>query len=150
MKPYDRYFTPLEAEELIPALESLIEEIQSAQRALEACDGGFKSLAKKISTSGGMLVDLDQWTPQRLERDTLATKIARDVGTLKGMGVVLKDVETGLIDFPAILENEEVFLCWKSGETRIEYWHRVGEGYASRRRLTVDMVPSSKDRKPVQ
>jgi hypothetical protein len=112
---YDRYFTPLEAEQLIPTLEKLLEGTQSTQQALEACAAGFTSLAKKITTSGGMRVDLDHWTFERDQREALATKIAQDVGTLKGMGVILNDVGTGLVDFPAILENEEIFLCWKSG-----------------------------------
>lgn len=147
---YDRYFTPLEAEQLIPTLEKILEGIQSTQRALDASDGEFTFLAKKITTSGGMRVNLDHWRSQRVQREALATKIAQDVGTLKGIGVVLKDVGTGLVDFPAILENEEIFLCWKSGETQIQYWHRIGDDYASRKRLTADAVSSSKDRKPVQ
>jgi hypothetical protein len=147
---YDKYFTPLEADQLIPTVEKIIESIQRTQRALNACDRGFTALGKKISTSGGMLVDLDHWTPQRHEREALATKIAQDVGTLKELGVVLKDVETGLVDFPAVLEKEEIFLCWKSRETHIQYWHRTNEGYANRKSLTADVLSSSKDSKPVQ
>jgi hypothetical protein len=140
---YDRYFTLLEAQQLVPALEEILKGIGSTQPMLEVRDVEFRVLAEKINASGGLRVDLDHWSSQQLHREALATRIARDVATLQEMGVVLKDVGKGLVDFPSFLENEEVFLCWKSGEKQIQYWHRMNEGYANRKPFTADALSSS-------
>jgi hypothetical protein len=148
---YDKYFTPQEAEQLVPSLEEILEKIRSIQLQLEACDGDFRALAERINASGGLRVDMELWSSRRVQREALATQIAQEIATLKGTGVVLKDVGVGLVDFPARLENEEVYLCWKSGEKQVRYWHRTNEGYTNRKLLTADVWSSSlKDRTPVQ
>ena len=52
---------------------------------------------------------------------------------IESSGCLLKDLEKGLIDFPALLDGHEVYLCWQRGEPRIEYWHRIEDGFAGRR-----------------
>jgi hypothetical protein len=67
------------------------------------------------------------------ELEQLATAVGDCVSELERIGVVLKDLDSGLLDFPALREGEEVELCWQAGEDAVEYWHRVGEGYAGRK-----------------
>lgn len=148
---FDKYFTPLEVEHLIPTLEQTIEKIRTLRKTLEAYDEEFSVLTNKINISGGLRVNLDQWSSKRLQREAVAAAIAEEAEALNRLGGVLKDLKMGLVDFPALMENEEIFLCWKSGETQIQYWHRPTEGYANRKPLTADLLPSSfKDRKSVQ
>ena len=53
----------------------------------------------------------------------------------QGSGIVIRDVDRGLIDFPAIRDGEEVYLCWELGEDSVEYWHDLESGYGGRRQL---------------
>jgi hypothetical protein len=57
------------------------------------------------------------------------------VAQLNGMGIQVKGPLEGLIDFPSIRDGEQVELCWKLGEEKVEHWHRVGEGYSGRKKL---------------
>lgn len=148
---FDKYFTPQEAEELLPAVERLTESIRSAKRTLDAYDKEFSALAQKINDRGGMMVNLDEWSGKRLLRESVANKMAEEVGSLQGLGVIPKDFEMGLVDFPSLLGDEEVFLCWKSGEAQIQFWHRTTEGYLKRKPLAAMSLPSSsKSKKSVQ
>jgi hypothetical protein len=63
------------------------------------------------------------------------------VNKIQETGCVVKDLDTGLIDFPSLLDGQEVYLCWKVGEDRIEYWHGLHEGFAGRKPL--DNHPST-------
>jgi hypothetical protein len=63
------------------------------------------------------------------------------VGEIEGTGAVLKDVQLGLIDFPAEREGEEIYLCWQFGEPEVAFWHRVDEGFAGRQPLPGSTPP---------
>ncbi len=139
----EKYFTPREAEELIPALEPLTEAIRTTKRTLDAYDSEFATLEKKIQAAGGMWVDLEPWAAKRVQRETAATHLADEIAKLQAMGVFLKDFEMGLVDFPSLMGEEEILLCWKSGESQIRFWHRPTEGYVNRKPLTADSLPSS-------
>ena len=61
--------------------------------------------------------------------------MVRAVGALEEMGVTLKDAQVGLVDFLSYREGELVELCWRLGEESVSHWHRIGEGYAGRKRV---------------
>jgi hypothetical protein len=61
--------------------------------------------------------------------------IVRLIHRIEAFGCIVKDIDLGLLDFPAMREGVQVYLCWKAGETRVHYWHGVDEGFASRRPL---------------
>lgn len=148
---FDKYFTLQEAEELLPTVEQGVEAIRSSKQALDACEAEFSALAKKIVEQGGLIVDLDQWSPKRVLREAVAGKIVEEVEKLEALGVLIKDFDMGLVDFPSRLGEEEVLLCWKSGEPRIQHWHRTTEGYANRKPLAAGSPPPSpQDKKSVQ
>jgi hypothetical protein len=62
-------------------------------------------------------------------------ELQRTLGELQAMDVVLRDLERGLVDFPALREGREVYLCWEAGESEIEFWHDIGAGYGGRQPL---------------
>jgi len=62
-------------------------------------------------------------------------ELLKAVATLNGMGIQLKGPLEGLIDFPSIRDGEPIELCWKLGEERVEHWHKIGDGFAGRRKL---------------
>jgi hypothetical protein len=67
------------------------------------------------------------------ELTRLAADVAECVRELDALGVVVKDLDSGLLDFPAVREGDEVELCWRVGEDEVAYWHSIGAGFAGRK-----------------
>jgi len=129
-----RYFTPDEANALLvevrPAAEALVEH----RRAMAVAAARRARLAGRIAGNGG---DFDPQEPRTLEEELEreAEAVASWVGQLEGLGVVVKDLDRGLVDFPALRGGEEVLLCWQVGEDEVAFWHGLDEGFAGRKPL---------------
>jgi hypothetical protein len=132
-----RYFTPSEANELLvevrPLVESLVEHRQGMRLAAER----RARLTARIAGNGG---DLDPQEPgeldEQFQRESQAVTQAAE--GLERLGVLLKDLDTGLVDFPALHKGEEVLLCWQVGEDEVAHWHGVDEGFAGRKPLPLE------------
>ena len=72
------------------------------------------------------------------ERQREAAEVAKAVEELQALGVLVKDLDRGLLDFPALRGGEEVLLCWQVGEDEVGFWHGLEEGFAGRKRLPLD------------
>ncbi|MER3403254.1 MAG: hypothetical protein C4337_08225 [Armatimonadota bacterium] len=72
------------------------------------------------------------------EPSSIAQEVHRAVDELHAMGVLVRDIDEGIVDFPHLHDGREVFLCWKLGEGRIRYYHELGSGFRARKRLTED------------
>jgi hypothetical protein len=134
----ERYFTAEEANELLPEVRAATEELVEHRLAARAVAAKRAQLVTRIAGNGG---DFDPQEPRELEedfeRETAAT--AEAVDRLERLGVVVKDADRGLVDFPALRESgEEVLLCWQVGEDEIAYWHGLEEGFAGRKPLPID------------
>jgi hypothetical protein len=124
-----RFFSVREANELIPFLTAQLEQIRSERtRLARACDG-MPDL-QEIMLRGGMPVSFQYFECVRRVHGLLA-----EIGAT---GCQIKDLETGLIDFPTIWEGREVLLCWKMGETEVSFWHELDTGFAGRQPLKSD------------
>jgi hypothetical protein len=130
-------FTPAEANsalhEVCPAAERLV-ALRARMHELERTQG---ELVTAIAGNGGGYAASDLNEAQS-ELHSLADAAAACVDRLEELGVVLKDLDRGLLDFPAVREGEAVELCWEVGEASVETWHRVGEGYAGRKPIDWD------------
>jgi hypothetical protein len=129
-----RRFTPSEANEELEELRPLVEEIVAHRREQRRLQSERQTLAQRIAGNGGgidagALGELEE--AERRER----IEIARRVNAVHERGAILKDLDTGLVDFPARRGGEEVLLCWQLGEERVEHWHGLEEGFAGRKRL---------------
>jgi hypothetical protein len=122
----ERLYSVEEANAMLPTLRALVERIRDNQVAL-ADDTSVAAVREKASHNGGGL-------PGRHLADT-SRALERDLKELQALGIVLRDPITGLIDFFHQREGETVFLCWKLGERRVEWWHPVHTGIAGRQRL---------------
>jgi hypothetical protein len=128
-------FTLEEASTLLPVLESLLKRAVDAKEKVELRQLEFAALSQKIMLNGGVLVRVVDAARRRAEHDH-ALKEAKDViGEIDAIGVQVKDLDTGLLDFPFQLGDEVVLLCWKMGETEIGWWHRVEDGFRGRQPL---------------
>jgi len=130
-----RYFTLQEAEGLIPALQECLKVAINAKERIGAIDGEMRELSARIFMVGGMEVHPDRVARKKLERVMLMKSLEHAVQEIQSSGCVVKDLDIGLLDFPALLNGVEVYLCWRLGETKIEWWHPTQEGYGGRRRI---------------
>ncbi|MDE3170371.1 MAG: DUF2203 domain-containing protein [Acidobacteriota bacterium] len=128
-----KFFSLTEAESLRTQLEPLLLEAIEARRKIDKVDEQLEGLAERIQQSGGMLVPYEHATKWRREHDHLATAIENAVERIHATGCVVKDIEIGLLDFPSRIDGQEVFLCWRLGEDRIRFYHRMDEGFAGRK-----------------
>ncbi len=139
---FPRLFTVDEANDLLPKVRPLVEQVLENIRRL-------KSASETVIRKEG----LDPETPNLMNRLRDDGEIARLIGQVKGcvdeinsFGCICKGVEQGLIDFPCMLGAEVVFLCWQIGEPSVGFWHRIEDGFAGRKPL-LDGDSSDPDRK---
>jgi hypothetical protein len=128
-------FTLGEAQTLLPVVEALLKRAQDAQSRAAQFDYEMQQLSHRIFLSGGMHIDVSAAARRRAEREK-AVQEARDTLTeIDSIGVQVKDLQEGLLDFPYVMDGRTVLLCWKLGETAITHWHAEDEGYAERKPL---------------
>lgn len=128
-------FTLEEASTLLPVLESLLKRAVDAKGTVESRQLEMMALSQKIMLNGGVLVRVSESAKRRAEHDH-ALKEAKDViAEIDSIGVQVKDLDTGLLDFPFQLGEDVVLLCWKMGETEIHWWHSIEDGFRGRQPL---------------
>ncbi len=120
------FYSTDQANALLPVLRPVVERIRDNQRAL-AEDKTVAAVRAKAAHNGGGL-------PGR-HLSEMARTLEQDLTQLQDWGIVLRDPAVGLIDFFHQREGETVFLCWKLGERRVEWWHPVHTGIAGRKKL---------------
>ncbi|MGD0737125.1 MAG: DUF2203 domain-containing protein [Terracidiphilus sp.] len=127
-----KIFTLDEAQSLLPVLESLLKRAIEAKQAADAVEADLSELARRIYISGGMKVDVAKVTRQRAEIET-HLKLAREsIAEIDSIGVQVKDIDGGLLDFPCRIDDQVVLLCWRIGEASIEHWHTMESGFQGR------------------
>ena len=125
-------FTLDEAQSLLPVLEALLKRAMEGKRAAEEVESRLSDLSRRIYLAGGMRVDLSDVARQRAEMESHLELVRESIAEIDTIGVQVKDLETGLLDFPFRLEEEIVLLCWRMGESAIEHWHTVDAGFQGR------------------
>lgn len=137
-----RLFTLREAERTRRELEPLLVEAMDCRKKLAGLDRDLNAVAARIMMMGGMLVPYAKLSEVRAQHQQLAETFKSALGRILETGCLIKDLEIGLLDFPSLLGNEEVYLCWKLGEDRIRFYHRQDEGFSSRKPLDPrDAIP---------
>ena len=122
-----RYFTKEEAEALLPQISQIILSIQGEKEKLDQ-----KFRVWELKEKSG---DPAQAALLRGQIEFLAKTIEGFIEKVQSLGCVLKDISTGLIDFPARINGKEAYLCWKPGESGILFWHGITEGFPGRKPL---------------
>jgi hypothetical protein len=129
-----RLFTLVEAEALLPTVRPILEAIRDARRELSRCEG---EIARRLAPVRGNGHHIDGDDLRRL-RDGAADAvrvIRARAAELEALDVELKDPDSGLIDFRADRAGRVVYLCWRLGEPRIDWWHELEAGFAGRQPL---------------
>ncbi len=125
-------FTLDEAQSLLPVLESLLKRAIEGKQAAERVENRLQELNRRIYLSGGMRVDVASVARDRAEMEQHLKQVRETIAEIDAIGVQVKDLDTGLLDFPFRLDDEVVLLCWRMGESSIEHWHTIESGFQGR------------------
>ena len=130
----ERYFTVEEANHALAEVRPLTEELVEHRRALVELQERQSALTTRIAGNGGNVQPSElQEVQDRLDEEVAG--IARCVSRIHESGALVKDLDDGLVDFPAKRDGEDVLLCWRLGEDEIEFWHGLEEGFSGRKPL---------------
>jgi hypothetical protein len=130
-----RIFTLTEAEQTRRELEPVLIEAIDSRKKLNVLESELSAVSTRIMMMGGIVVPYEKLAAVRVEHQRLAETMKSALERILSTGCVIKDLDVGLLDFPAVINNEEVFLCWKLGEDRIRFYHRQDEGFSGRKPL---------------
>ncbi len=122
-----RFFTVLEANELIPFLSERLNQLGSIYQGLKKTADRHTPKLQDVLARGGIPVDLGYLN--------LVGRMQGLTTEICSQGCHIKDLECGLVDFPTIWEGREVYLCWKLGEQEVSFWHEIDAGFSSRQLL---------------
>jgi hypothetical protein len=129
----DRTFTLDEAHTLLPVLESLLRNALSGKKFVEQVEGELQALQHRIFLAGGTFVDIVPLARRKAERVKAEQRAKDALAEIDSIGVQVKDLEVGLLDFPCQVDGRIVLLCWKLGEKSISHWHGTDEGFSARK-----------------
>ena len=132
-----RHFTPEEANAALAVIAPLVERLVAQRREhLDALERQEELEGRIRGNGGGIPPATLAEAAGEVEQE--ARELARAIDEIAEQGVEVKDVDEGLIDFPALRGGETVLLCWRLGEDEIRYWHTVEDGFAGRRELPLE------------
>lgn len=123
---HERHFTVEEATALLPWAQARLDRVREALGAL-AGDEAQAALSRATEAAGG------GWPGRSVAQATVAFQLS--LAELQEAGIVVRDPQRGLVDFPALRDGREVYLCWLAGEPAIGFWHEPDAGFAGRRPL---------------
>jgi hypothetical protein len=130
----ERVFTVEEANALLETVRPLAEQMVAHRRALAEAMARQERIEGRVRGNGG---GIPPGEPAELAAAVAeeAEAVAKCLERIQELGAVVKDLDAGLVDFPALRDGEEIFLCWRLGEDEISYWHGLEEGFAGRKEL---------------
>lgn len=129
----ERTFTLAEAQSLLPVLESLLRTSIDGKRLIESVDAELQETAHRVFLNGGMFLNIVHLARRKAEREKSIQRVKDAMAEIDAIGVQVKDLDIGLLDFPCNVEGTIVLLCWKLGEQGITHWHGTEEGFAARK-----------------
>ena len=129
-----RYFTVEEANEALIEVRPLTKELVGHRRALVELQERQAMLTTRIAGNGGN-VEPHELAEVQQQLDEEVAGIARCVARIHELGALVKDLDAGLVDFPATRDGQDVLLCWRLGEDEIGFWHGLDEGFSGRNPL---------------
>lgn len=135
-----RFFTLIEAESYLPEIAELLNRCHEAKLAYQQAEADIAKFKRDIALAGGMAVSHDRMGAYARRKQESVEQLQTAVQRFEAIGCLLKDVDTGLMDFPTLYHAREVYLCWKAGENGITYWHRVEDGFKGRRPIDAEFL----------
>jgi hypothetical protein len=128
----EKHFTLQEANDLLPRLAPILRKLIAVRHGMAQKHGKMEELRAHVRGNGAT-AEGRLFAQLKDELDAITAELRQGIEEIQGFGCVIKDLEVGLIDFPARRLGEEVYLCWKLGEERIAFWHGIQEGFGGRK-----------------
>ena len=128
-------FSLEEAQTLLPVLESLMKNAIDSKNTADTITEELQQLSQRIFLNGGTLVRIAEVAKRRAQQDKAVQQVKDTLAEIDSIGVEVKDLDDGLLDFPCRLGDEIVLLCWKMGEPEIGHWHTLEGGFSGRQTL---------------
>jgi len=125
------YFTIKSANEILPTIIEKFQKIKQEKNEVE-------KMEQKLQMNLSGLSNLDDYVTLKQNLNASVTRFYSSIEELEKTGVVLKGLEEGLLDFPSKKFDDEIWLCWKEGETEIKFWHEKDVGFNGRKPIGVD------------
>ena len=141
-----KIFTLGEAQTVLPVVEALLRRAQTAGERAGTLEMEMQQLSHRIFLSGGLYVDVSVAARRRAERDKAVQEAKDTLAEIDEIGVQVKDLEQGILDFPCVLDGRTVLLCWKLGEKEIGYWHLPEDGFEARKPLDARFGKTERER----
>ncbi len=135
-----RYFTLAEARAALPLVGRSIREAVQAKAHYVEAEKAIQDLVQRILMMGGINVDTVAAEAWKAQYDSNAQTLKTSMDRIEDLGVLVKDLDIGLVDFPTLFDGEEVYLCWRMDEHDIDHWHGVNEGFSGRRPIDKHFV----------
>lgn len=117
--------------------------MRSLVQAKQDFDNGeaeLDAIKQRITLQGGIALPREQVLASRVRKDSAARSLKSTVEKISELGCQIKDPDTGLIDFPTLYKEREVYLCWRLGEPSIGYWHNIEDGFRGRQAIDRDFL----------
>jgi hypothetical protein len=130
-----KFFTLPEAEGRLAEVERLVRSLKTLKQSYEEAEAGLTEISRRIAMTGGMIPPRGQVKILRHQKDANTRGLKTASEKIQAIGCQLKDLETGLVDFPTLYWDREVYLCWKLGESGIGYWRHLEDGVRGRRKI---------------
>jgi hypothetical protein len=140
----ERTFTLQEAQTLLSVLESLLRTAIEGKKLIESVDAELQAMAHRVFLNGGTFLNILHLARRKAEREKSVQRTKDAVAEIDSIGVQVKDLDIGLLDFPCVVDGETVLLCWKLGEEKITHWHGVSEGFAGRKPINERIAKAKK------
>ncbi len=140
-KKAKKYFAPAEANQMLPLVRAIVKDIVELARSAEDRETRLGRLRKDGVAMG--IITRPQLEEEESAYEREVERLHECISELAQLGVELKDMRTGLIDFPGRMDGREVCLCWKLGEADLAWWHEVNEGFRGRQPLPVSALQNS-------
>jgi hypothetical protein len=141
-------FTLAEAERLIPRVEPLLRTAIERKDAYGRAENDFENFRARAASMGGVALDRDRVADVKRRREAAATRLRAVLEEIDELGCLVKDLDTGLIDFPTLFRGTEVCLCWRLGEEGIRFWHGMDEGFRGRKAIDRDFLDHHQGDRP--
>jgi hypothetical protein len=135
-----RFFTLTQAERLLPKVEERIREALFIKAEYQRTEEELRATQKHIMLSGGAVIDQAHVANLKTRRDGAGEKLQAVCDDIQELGCLVKDLDIGLLDFPTLYRNEEVYLCWRLGEDGIRFWHQIDAGFRGRKPIDEEFL----------
>src|SRR5690242_9762443 len=128
-----RYFTLEQAEGILPDVETALREALSYREKYQQIEKELQGIIERITMAGGAHVNQEHVSQLRTSKDAIVQLLKTRLEEIQEAGCLIKDLDIGLLDFPTLYHGEEVYLCWRLGESSITFWHGTNEGFRGRK-----------------